>query len=210
MNVGIAMTALLLVACMMAWRMLSTARTEQSAMVVAMLLGLVAGAVNVVVPLPAIEVATLVVVCTAMALGAGPAATAAFVVVLAGALSGGIGLWTPWQLAGMLLVVACGVLFRRGSRSNLTVALSIVVATCCYDVVLTVSSVYIFLPSGGDHGEALRNAALLGAPWFVMHLIGNVVGALVLAPSLMQALHRVAVRSGIREPDARRAVVSAL
>lgn len=202
------------------WRWASTSAAHARMATVQVTLAMCAVAFNVVVPISNIEATTLVVVCAAVCLGLRSAVVVAIISVLGTDVVGGFGVWTVWQVIGFVLVAALArasrVLLRDGMREQATLALMLCVVgvgTLVYDLVVTIGTTAMLTPGADMSPHGIGALVLLGLPFTVTHIIGNLVIFVVGAPPLMRALRRahdlmpdaseVRRRDGSRSGDSR-------
>lgn len=181
-----------------AWRWAIRGVEGPERLSVAVVLGLMATAFNIVVPVPNIEATTLVVVCLAVALGPSAAVVAAIVAVLGTGMTGGVGVWTAWQVVGYVtiaLVASALVRARVNLDGRWMIVATVMVGTIVYDVMLTVTGVWTLGLADPEGGAAsVLDALLLGAPFTLTHVAGNALIAVLGAPALVHALSRARQR----------------
>lgn len=181
-------------AVMLVWRYsIRGAHDARRAAVVASLATL-ASVFNLVVPLPSVEVTTLVVVCCALMVDVRVSIAVGVMCTLAGGAFAGIGPWTVWQVLGLVLVAvltgSCGGYLRSvmsdSTRVAPTVSLVVIVGVVVYDVVTTAGGLVAIT----GHTRFV-DSLLLGAPFMIVHIVTSGILAWIAAPSLVRALRRV-------------------
>lgn len=183
------------------WSMRSLDGATRMALVVS--LGVAATVFNVVVPIANVEATTTVVLCASLVLGAPTGAAVGLVAVIGTSITGGVGMWTTWQVVGMAAVAVLGDLLGRvsrrrtdwfGTRSASLVGVAIV-ATGTYDVLVTVPTVFLLAPIGpGSATERAISALLLGVPFTIMHVVFVAAFTALAGPSLLFTLGRARLR----------------
>ena len=161
-------------------------------------LATLASVFNLVVPLPSVEVTTLVVVCCAVMVDVRVAISVGVICTLAGGAFAGVGPWTVWQVLGLVLVAVLVGSSSRWLRSLMldetrvapTVSMVVVVSVMVYDVITTAGGLVSVTGS-----TRFIDAMLLGVPFMVVHVVTSCVLAWIAAPSLVRALHRVRSRN---------------
>jgi hypothetical protein len=185
------------------WSLRSLDGATRMALVVS--LGVAASAFNIVVPIANVEATTTVVLCTALVLGAPTGAAVGLVAVIGTSITGGVGSWTTWQVVGMAVVALLGDLLGRvshrrtawfGARS-LQLFLLAALATCAYDVLVTVPTVFLLAPMrSGPATERIASALLLGLPFTLVHVVFVAAFTALAGPSLTFTLGRARLRLG--------------
>lgn len=193
------------------WRFgLGAARSPVSVAVLATLATL--GSVfNIVVPVSNVEATTTLVACVALVLGFRSGLLVGVLAVIGTGIASGFGVWTGWQVAGFAVVAAGMVLVGSLSRAVPSawrwpsLGAAIALLTLAYDVVLSLPSAGMLPGAAGM--ASLPALLLLGAPFTLTHVVGNVIIFLAIGPSLVHALERARVRianerfkSGLSEP----------
>jgi hypothetical protein len=191
--------ALLLLGCSMAiaiWVIGISARDRSAAdrVCLAVVLGVLAAACNLIIPIPNVEVATTLVMVAAVTLGVRTSLLVGAIAVLGSSLSGGVGPWTAWQIVGFaaVAVVARAVLGdATRARHVWALAATAVLATLVYDALVTGTSLQLTGATAGmPASEAFRTAMLLGLPFTLLHVMTNVVCAVAIGPPLIDGLAR--------------------
>jgi energy-coupling factor transport system substrate-specific component len=165
---------------------------------VVVLLSAFATAFNLVVPMPNVEATTTVVVCTALTLGLRPAIAVGILAVLGTSITGGLGLWTGWQVLGMSLVASLAATFGPAARDvvagagRVRLGCLVALATVAYELVVTMPTVQLAGAgrSAGGFLEGMVALVLLGLPFTIVHVIATVALTLVAGPALVAALER--------------------
>lgn len=181
-----------------------------SRMAIVVALGVAASAFNIVVPIPNVEATTTMVLCTALLLGAPSGAAVGLVAVIATSVTGGVGMWSVWQIVGMAVVALAGGLLgyvagHRADwfdlRSGLLLQGAAAIATCCYDVIVTVPTVLILspMPPSGTTAattplEQAIAALLLGVPFTLVHVVFVMAFTAIAGPPLLFTLGRARLR----------------
>lgn len=182
----------------LAWRVGLGAISSPVALAVVATLAMLGTVFNIVVPVANVEATTALVACTAIALRVRSAMLVGVLAVLGTGAVSGIGPWTGWQVAGFMLVAvgaaAASHVVRRAPRAWRwpLLAASVGLLTVAFDVVVTVPS--LALATGSASSTSLGGALLLGLPFTITHVVGNVVIFIVIGPSLLHALGRARSR----------------
>ncbi len=185
------------------WRIGASALERAGQVALVAVLGVTAATFNVIVPIPSIEATTTVVLCTAAVLGVRMGIGVGLVAVVASSVAGGIGSWTIWQVVAVTLVAVIGaaLLHRRGdvdwySRpSRTSIALAAVVATLCWDVVVTAGSAGSYATQAGlSWSEQVVSALLVGVAFTLVHVAFTTLFTLEGGPPLLHALQRARPR----------------
>ena len=157
-------------------------------------LGVTAASFNVIVPVPSIEATTTVVLCAALALGPRSGAAVGLVAIVASSVTGGIGVWTIWQVVAVLMLALLGGSLAMTGRDAdwfsprrlaLLGALAFVAAVV-WDVVTTAGSMASIAPTG----QGLVATLLLGAAFTVTHAVFSTMFTIAGGPPLLHALGR--------------------
>lgn len=188
------LAGLLLAAGAAAWSARAADGSARVALVA--VLGVVAAAFNVVVPIPSVEATTTVVLCTAIVLGARTATAVALVAIVASSVAGGVGPWTAWQVLAAVGIALAGALVGRAARdvdwyaTGRLVQLGCVAALAAtgWDVVTTAGSAVALGASGVD--GRLGSLLLLGAPFTLTHAAFTATFTAIGGPPLLHALGR--------------------
>lgn len=189
-----------------AWS-IADVRTNNRIAIIATLAG-IATAFNLIIPISNVEATTLVVVCSSVVLGWRSATVVGIVCCVASGAVAGIGPWTAWQAASFALIAAGVALWRTLARraggvpSAVEMVVMTVLVTIVYDVVLTATTISaVGVPAATTPAHAVVAALLLGIPFTIMHVVGNVALAMLFGNALIAALQRAAVRlTADREP----------
>lgn len=163
-------------------------------------LATVSTVINVIIPVPGIEVTSLVVVCCALRLDARLAMATGIMCTLAMGATAGLGPWTVWQVAGIGGMVLstrllCTMLRVRSSDHRpvkLQAVVMVIMGALVYDIITTIGGVFSLTGS-----TSLSGALLLGAPFAVVHLVAVGVIASLGASTLLSALDRVSAHQAI-------------
>ncbi|MEO6867086.1 MAG: hypothetical protein ABI200_03615 [Gaiellales bacterium] len=167
-------------------------------------LGVTASAFNVVVPMPSVEATTTIVLCTALALGARTGAAVGLVAVIGSSVTGGVGIWTMWQVTAVALVALIGAAAARigtadgdwfTGRRLVMLGCAAAISALCWDVVTTAGSVLsIAPPPGVSPVEQLISFLLIGIMFTVVHIVCSVALTVLGGPPLLHALIRARPR----------------
>jgi energy-coupling factor transport system substrate-specific component len=158
-------------------------------------LAVLASVFNLVVPVPSIEVTTLVVVCAALFVDTRCAVAIGVLCTAMGGAFGGIGPWTVWQVVALLVLAIGAGAFRASARTapdhvlRVLVVGLVVVGVIVYDIITTLGGL-LSVVGVADPIAAL----LLGAPFTLVHAASSTVISVIAAPSLVRALRRVGQR----------------
>lgn len=185
------------------WAWSGRALDSANHVAVVVVLGTFAAAFNLVVPVPNVEATTTLVVCTAAVLGMRAAVAVGLVAVLGTGITGGLGIWTGWQVVGMSVVAAGGSLLPRGAVSALSsgrrrwwLASWAGVLTIVYELVVTLPTANLVgvTQSVGGFDDRVLGLFLLGLPFTAIHCATNVMFVSLTGPSLIAALRRASMR----------------
>lgn len=187
-----------------AWRW-STRSVDGSARIaIVAVLGVTAAAFNLVVPVPSIEATTTIVLCATVALGMRTGIATGLVAVVASSVTGGVGVWTIWQVVAVAAVATIGALLGRAAgpdadwfspRRAALLAIAAMAATVAWDVVTTAGSVASFaIQTELTPMQQVASALLLGAMFTVTHVVFTTAFTVVGGPPLLHALARARPR----------------
>ena len=195
-----------------AWRW-STRSSDGSARVaIVAVLGVTAAAFNVVVPVPSIEATTTVVLCAAIALGMRTGIAAGLVAVVGSSVTGGVGVWTIWQVVAVVAVAGIGVALGRTRRRDVdwfdrrqapALATAAMLATISWDVITTAGSAASFAAVPGlSPMQQVVSALLVGAMFTLTHVVFTTLFTVLGGPPLLHTLTRARPRlaGGIVQP----------
>lgn len=166
-------------------------------------LGVTAAAFNVVVPIYSVEATTTVVLCAALVLGARTGAAVGLVALVASSVTGGIGIWTAWQVVAVVVVALIGAALGIAGRDAdwfaprrvALLGVGAVIATLCWDVITTVGSMLSIAPApGASIVDQLVASLLLGATFTATHVAFTTIFTVVGGPPLLHALARARPR----------------
>ncbi len=183
----------------------STRSIDGSARVaIVAVLGATAAAFNIVVPIPSIEATTTIVLCATIALGARTGIAAGLVAVVASSVTGGVGVWTIWQVVAVAVAGVVGAITARiagrdldwfSRRGSIVLACAAVVATVAWDVVTTAGSAASYATQAGlTPVQQVVSALLIGAMFTVTHVVFTTAFTIVGGPPLLHALGRARPR----------------
>ncbi len=166
-------------------------------------LATVATIINVITPVPGVEVTSLVVVCCALQLDSRVAMATGIVCTIAVGATAGLGPWTVWQVLGIGSIVVLARLARSTGCANSMrrwpLVLLVVVCALVYDVITTVGGVFSVTGT-----TSIAGALLLGLPFMLVHLVAVGGIAALGGSALLAALDRVAAqRDAISHRSAR-------
>jgi hypothetical protein len=165
--------------------------TDSILLTVTVVLGVCAAVWNVLVPLPNVEATSLVVICVAMSLGTRPAIMTGAVASLLSSIAGGLGVWTSWQIVGVVVLAVVGGQAAARCNSRLQVALICGATAGLVDVLITVPTVAATMQLERD---LIPGLILVGLPYTVFHIVAVAALAYALAPSLSSSLDRASQR----------------
>ncbi len=183
----------------------STRSIDGSARVaIVAVLGVTAAAFNIVVPIPSVEATTTIVLCASIALGARTGIAAGLVAIVASSVTGGVGVWTIWQVVAVAVVGSVGVLAGRVAgrdtdwftrRAAIVLVAASVVATIAWDVVTTAGSAASYATQAGlTPMQQVVSALLIGVMFTVTHVIFTTAFTVIGGPPLLHALGRARPR----------------
>jgi energy-coupling factor transport system substrate-specific component len=189
-----------------AWRWSASGIDGASRVALVAVLGVMAAAFNLVVPVPSVEATTTVVLCTALMLGARTGAAAGLVAVVGSSIAGGVGAWTLWQVVAVALVALVGAAVGRvagrdrdwfTSARRTILGIAAAVSTLTWDVVTTAGGAASYATQPGlTPLEQVMSALLLGLAFTLVHVVFTTAFTVVGGPPLLHALERARPRLG--------------
>jgi hypothetical protein len=176
------------------WRWSARSVDGSARVAIIAVLGVTAASFNVIVPVPSIEATTTVVLCAALALGARSGAAVGLVAIVASSVTGGIGIWTIWQVVAVLALALLGSSLAMTGRDAdwfaprrlMLLAGIAFLAAVVWDVVTTAGSMASIAPSG----QGLVATLLLGAAFTITHAVFSAIFTVAGGPPLLHALSR--------------------
>lgn len=184
------------------WRLSAAGAQRAHELVVIVTLAMLAATVDIVVPIPDLELTTTVVACVALVLGVRAGTLTAIVAVLLSGAVAGLGPWVPWQIVAFAMVAAGAAGIGRvvtparlitTHRPLLVATIAILVAA--YDALTTVTTTTLVtnLPLT-EAGRVL----LVGLPFTLLHVVGSALVTWFAAPVLVPGLQRVRRRLDVQ------------
>lgn len=186
---SVTLIGLLLAVAILVWA--ARSMNDSILLTVTVFLGVCASVWNVLVPLPNVEATSLVVICVAVSLGTRPAIMTGAVTTVLSSIAGGLGVWTSWQIVGVVVLAVVGgsIASRCADRWQVAVVCGLVAGVV--DVLITIPTVATTMRVPV---EIVPGLLLAGIPYTLVHVVA--VGAITYAigPSLGSSLDRAARR----------------
>lgn len=152
--------------------------------------------VDLVIPVPSVEVLSSLVVICACRIGVRAAATMALVGIIAAGIVGGLGVWTLWQCVALVAGMAVArAIYGLGSVARMPEGAALTVATAgCVVVADLVNTVSGLITAAVVSPESVPVVLLAGIPFTLVHIMASGITTAFIWQPVSTAFSRVAVR----------------